>query len=291
MNATPLESPKETFNSEGQGIRGHLKLVCALDSRRIPILREQSFRAPIHLSKPHLDQGTLVLNVVNPTAGLLQDDRILQDVSVETGGRLLLTTPSASRAHRVREGWAEVRQFFHVAPGAFLEVLPEMFIPQSGAAYRQDTRIQVEPGGSLLFFENIAPGRLASGESFKYAQLDWRTDVFLGADFLARERYRIEPDSAAVRSLRRRFSNAYYGSLLAIDTRLTPDLDCWKAILNLQSEILWIGVSNLHSSGAWSLKWLSNSAVQTRFAQDKIRSFLYSATKAAAPDLRRVCGR
>ena len=69
--------------SEGQGIRGHLRLVCGPDSRGLPSLREQSFRAPIHLSKPHLDAGTLVVNVVNPTAGLLQDDRIHQDAYVE----------------------------------------------------------------------------------------------------------------------------------------------------------------------------------------------------------------
>jgi urease accessory protein len=121
--------------SEGRGIRGHLRLVCGPDSRGFSSLREQSFRAPIHLSKPHLDAETLVVNVVNPTAGLLQDDRIEQDVRVKQGASLLLTSPSASRAHRVRTGWAEVSQHFHVAAGAALEVLPETFIPQAGASF------------------------------------------------------------------------------------------------------------------------------------------------------------
>ncbi|NBV85963.1 MAG: hypothetical protein EBS01_06815, partial [Verrucomicrobia bacterium] len=86
------------------GVQGHLRLVCECDLRGVSILREQSFRAPVHLSKPHWEEGTLVLNVVNPTAGLLQDDRIRQSVEVRRDARLLLTMPGAARAHRVRKG-------------------------------------------------------------------------------------------------------------------------------------------------------------------------------------------
>src|SRR5215207_8034190 len=57
-------------------VTGHLDILCAVDAEGRSHLRHQSFRAPIHLSKPHLDEGTLVVNVVNPTAGLLAGDRV-----------------------------------------------------------------------------------------------------------------------------------------------------------------------------------------------------------------------
>ena len=44
----------------------------------------------MHLSKPHHDAETLVLNVVNPTAGLLEGDEIDCRVDVQSGARLLL---------------------------------------------------------------------------------------------------------------------------------------------------------------------------------------------------------
>jgi urease accessory protein UreH len=44
------------------------------------------------LSKPHDDSDTLVVNVVNATAGLLAGDRIECHVEVETGASLLLTS-------------------------------------------------------------------------------------------------------------------------------------------------------------------------------------------------------
>src|SRR3954462_2484072 len=112
------------------GLSGHLELVCAVDAGGRGYVREQAFSGPIHLGKPHLDEDVLVVNVANPTAGLFAGDRIRYRIVVESGARLLLTAPSASRAHCIAEGDAQVEQEFRVAAGAWLESWPEMFIPQ-----------------------------------------------------------------------------------------------------------------------------------------------------------------
>ena len=123
--------------SSARGLHGHLRLVCAADEQGQTYLREQSFCAPVHLSKPYRDEDTLVVNIVNPTAGLLSGDRVHYDVAVESGARVLLTAPSASRAHRIVEGDARMTQEYRVAAGGWLESWPEIFIPQGGARYRQ----------------------------------------------------------------------------------------------------------------------------------------------------------
>jgi urease accessory protein len=57
----------------------------------------------------------------------------------------------------------------------------------------------------LLFFESLAPGRVASGESFAYTELEWATDVRCDTVLVARERYRLTPEGEAVRTLRSAF--------------------------------------------------------------------------------------
>ena len=283
--------PSPAPTSEGRGIRGHLHLVCAPDSRGVPILRKQSFRAPIHLSKPHWDAETLVVNLINPTAGLLEDDRIEMGVTVLNGARLLLTSPSASRAHRVRNGWAEVIQDFRVQSSGFLEVLPEMFIPQAGAVYRQRTTLNVDEGAELLFFESLAPGRVASGEIFQYTSLNWDTELRVGGQHLIWERYQIEPGSPTLTGLQRVFPTAYYGSLIAVSTKLGCADSCWETLRALQSANVWIGHSPLAYPGAWSIKWITSDARSLRATQNEIRRVLYASLGCGMPDLRRIAGR
>ena len=143
--------------SEGRGLAGHLELVCDLDSRGRTRLRHQSFRAPFHLSKPHHADGALVLNVVNPTAGLLEGDRLRSEVRVENGARLVLTTPSANRVHTMRGGTAESGQTFRVESGGSLEVWPELLIPQRGARYTQKNGRRTGTRSRVPLFRDACP--------------------------------------------------------------------------------------------------------------------------------------
>ena len=266
---------------------GHLHIVCSADERGRSYLSAQSFRAPIHLSKPHLDAGVLVVNVVNPTAGLLAGDRIDCRVAVERGAALSLTTPGASRAHRMKQGHAAVTQEMRVATGAWLECWPELFIPQSGARYRQATRIDVEEGGEVLFFESLAPGRVASGEAFAFTELTWEMDIFAGDVQAVRERYRLRPGEEAVQALRRVFENAYYASCFAISPRLTRESPCWPAIHALHSAEAWIGCGAL-ASGGWTVKIVAAGSVALRRTLAAVRQELHAALGRREPSLRRA---
>jgi urease accessory protein len=269
-----------------RGLSGHLELVCAADAAGRSHLRHQSFCAPMHLSKPHHDEGVLVVNVVNPTAGLLEGDRIECRVSVESGAALLLTTPSAVRAHRMTHGCAELRQELRVARGAWLENWPELFIPQGGTCYRQTTKIFVEDGGELLFFESLAPGRVASGEAFAFTSLEWATMIWYDSIPVARECYRLTPDGEAVRALRRQFDTAYYASCFVLSPRLRPEHDCWQQIHALQTPAVWIGCGRL-ARGGWVVKCVADGSIALRRALRAVRRELYAALGRREPALRR----
>ena len=269
-----------------RGLSGHLELICAPDGRGVSTLRHQSFRAPMHISKPHHDAGMLVVNVVNPTAGFLDGDRVECRIEVEAGGRLVLTTPSASRAHRMRDGFAELRQELRVANGGFLEFWPELFIPQGGACFRQKTMLEVEEGGELLFFESLAPGRVAAGESFAFRELEWETDVRLAGSSIARERYRIRPGEESVRTLRRVFPDAYYASGFVVSGKLTDKHPCWRRLHDLQTQEAWIGCGRL-ASGGWVIKMLAAGSVELRRMLQAVRVEIYAALGQVMPSVRR----
>ncbi|MDB6152409.1 MAG: Urease accessory protein UreD [Chthoniobacteraceae bacterium] len=270
-----------------RGLHGHLELICALDSGGRSYLRHQSFQAPMHLSKPHLDEGVLVVNMVNPTAGLLAGDRIRLKADVESGARLLLTTPSAARAHRMLADYAEVTQEFSVAAGGWLENLPELFIPQAGSRYRQRTVIRVEKGGDLLFFETLAPGRVASGESFQYDWLDWETDLFHGDQLIARECYKLSPGNESLVPMRALFPNAYYASCFFVTEQLGADHPCWASIHALHTQEVWVGCGAL-KSGGWTIKIVAAGSILLRRTLALVRKLLYTALGRALPSLRRA---
>ena len=274
--------------SDAAGVAGHLELVCDLDARGRTRLRHQSFRAPVHLSKPYHEGSTLVLNVVNPTAGFLDGDRLRCEVQVEHGARLLLTTPGASRVHTMRGGFVEVSQRFHVESGGSLEVWPELLIPQRGARYRQRTEIDLDAGAELLFFETLAPGRVAMGEVFAFEEMRWATDVRVQGRLIARERYRLAPGEGSLDALRRRFPTAYYASAFvaapALAARTAAD---WDGLLALQGEDAWLGINAL-AGGAWALKIVAADSLVFRRTLHAARRAIHDALGRPPPGLRRA---
>ncbi len=264
-------------------MNGHLHLVCGFGGDGIPCLKQQSFRAPFHLSKPHVDEGALVVNVVNPTAGMFDGDDLDLDVRVEKGAHLALTTPSASRVFQSRTGnAARMRQRFLVEEDGALEFLPEPLIPHKGSVYEQSTEIRVETGGTLLFFEWLAPGRVASGEVFEFGSIAWNADVWQGGVLSVREQYRLSPDDTSLAPLTSLFPTTHYLGCFACGLESFPS----EQVEALQSESCHLGWSAL-AGGGWAIKSLCENALTTRKLMSKLRHLLHAAMGRKPPALGR----
>lgn len=238
----------------------------------------------MHLSKPYFDGETLLVNVVNPTAGLFSGDSVESSVEVEGLARVLLTSPSACRVHRATKDFASVVQSFTVRSGGFLEVFPELFIPQAGARYRQSTTVDVEEGGRIILLEAIAPGRVASGEVFEFEQLEWETHVRLQRRSVIRERFQLTPSTAALAAARRQIPDFYLANAFAVGLELSGEIV--SAISNLHGRREWIGASRLVKDG-WSIRIVAQDACELRRIIAEVRRLLYSAMNCMPPSLRR----
>lgn len=273
-------------NVTNTALSGHLQLRCETRADGTPYISKQSFRAPIHLSKSHSDAGWVIQTIVNPTAGFFDGDLLESDIEVAGGARLVLSTPSASRVYPTRSG-APARNFqkFSVGENSALEWIPEPFIPHAGAGYFQKTDIHLDPGASLLFFDWIAPGRVAKGETFAYKHLRWELDLHAAEKLVARERYDLDPANHSLEALKAKFPAAHYLSIYTagLFSKHFPA----AALDELTGDDVYLGHGPLGDHGH-VIRALCRDSLAARKLLEKLRTLLYEAAEIPAPKLGRI---
>ena len=247
---------------------GHLSLRAAVRAHGRTVLAAQSFRAPYHISKPYWDADTRVLlvQVVNPTAGILSGDRLESAIAVDRNAALLVTAPSASRVFQMRDGAAECRQHFSVAAGGWLEVMPEPLVPHRGSRYRQITTVEVEPGGELFFVDQLMPGRVGHGEAWGWNRLCLELTVRVNGGLVLRER--LDQSGEELRALAELAGSGpaacFANAILIAPGEAGGATPPWRTELGtLHRDGLWLGTSTLREGG-WSIKLVAPDAMRLR---------------------------
>lgn len=199
--------------------------------------------------------GGTLLHLHNLSGGVLGGDQLAVEIDVGPSARVQLTTTGATRIYRSRsEDTEPARQHctVRIQAGGLLEYLPDQLIPFAGSRYQQVTRIEMEQDAGLFWWETIAPGRLARGESFAYELLQLQTDIVAAGQPIACERFKLEPQRAAMASPLRLGSYRYHTSFFLC--RIGLPAARWQALereltelalrLTRADEIVW-GVSTL----------------------------------------------
>ena len=268
---------------------GHLSLRAAVRDAGRTVLAAQSFRAPFHLSKPYWDEEArvLIVQVVNPTAGILAGDRLESAIAVEAGAALLVTTPSASRIFKMEDGGsAESRQHFRVEAGGWLEVAPEPLVPHRGSRFRQMTTVDVAPGGALFFVDQLQPGRVGHDEAWLWDRLCLELTVRLGGELVLRER--LDQAGADLRALAELAGSGPKACLANAILISTGTDEPWRAELSqLHRDGLWLGVSALRRGG-WSLRLVAPDSVKLRAGLKDVRRILARHYPRLAGDTRKL---
>lgn len=269
---------------------GHLSLRAEVRGNGQTVLSAQSFRAPFHLSKPYWDGHALIVQVVNPTAGILAGDRLESAISVGSGAAVLITSPSASRVFKMREGEAECRQSFTVEAGGWLEFMPEPLVLHRGSRYRQRTEIDVALGGDLFFVDLLMPGRIARGETWAWDKLRLELTLRVGGELILRERLdQSGPELKALAALAGAGESACFANLVMISPRLKT-VEGWQAaIIALHGDGIWVGLSQLRGEcGGWSMKLIAPDNIGLRKTLKCVRQILVGSLPRLASDPRKL---
>ncbi|HEY4363555.1 MAG TPA: urease accessory protein UreD [Bryobacteraceae bacterium] len=204
-----------------------------------------------------LPSGSLV-HLHNVSGGVLAGDRLTLDVEVAAGASAQITTTGATRLYRHRQGAgdSEQRARFSVGDGAMLEYLPDIVIPYAGSRHVQRTEFRLGTGGTLFWWEILAPGRLAAGERFAFERLRIQAGIYAGERSVLREDYVLEPRKKDLSSTARMGEYSHTASLCAVQTGRPAAFwrtleDGWNQIARDRTQpgrTVW-GASTLASDG------------------------------------------
>ncbi len=121
---------------------------------------------PVRLMPPfELDGETAaLLYLINLTAGLLDGDGHLLQVTARAGTHAVVTGQSATRVHPALESYATQQWDVTVEEDACLVVLPGPTIPYQGCRYFQRGRVELAPTARLIWGDLWMAGRYARGD-------------------------------------------------------------------------------------------------------------------------------
>lgn len=172
---TPPELKEWRLAADPAGRIGGVRLELSADAAgtRLGACYQQ---VPLRVVPPFrfgLEQPAL-LYLLNPTAGLLDGDAQLVELSAGSGSRAVVVGQSATRIHPSIQGFATQQWHVRVATGAVLVVLPGPAIPFQGSRYYQRVMVDLAAGAHLVWGDVWVSGRYARGvhsERFRFETL------------------------------------------------------------------------------------------------------------------------
>jgi urease accessory protein len=201
--------------------------------------------------------GETLAHVHNLSGGILDTDSLSWQVDVGPRAQAQVTSTGATRVYRSRSPGSRASQSMRmsVASDAYLEYLPDQLIPFAGSRFDQTARVEIERGGSLIWWDRVAPGREASGEVFRFESLTSHFELIAEGQPIAIERWALTPLIQRLDSMVRLGPFRHFASCYVC--RAGEPASYWRSFESQMqtiaeqlssSEILW-GVTSLRAHG------------------------------------------
>ena len=132
------------------------------------------------------------LYLINMTAGLMDGDAHVIEVTARSGARAMITGQSATRVHPALAGFATQQWRVDVEDDACLVVLPGPAIPYRGCRYFQRGRVALAPRARLIWGDIWLAGRYERGalsERFEFERIVQDFAVHRAERLVYRERF------------------------------------------------------------------------------------------------------
>lgn len=148
---------------------------------------------PFALESRSHSQSVALLYLINLTAGLMDGDAHLIEITARSGVSAVVTGQSATRIHPALASHATQQWAVTVEDDACLVVLPGPAIPFRNARYHQRGRIELAPGGRLIWGDVWLAGRYDRGalsERFVFDRIVQDVEFRRGGRLIYRDRFR-----------------------------------------------------------------------------------------------------
>lgn len=151
-------------------------------------------QVPIRLMPPLPidDEPAALVYLITLTAGLMDGDAHLLELTARAGTRSVVTGQSATRVHPALKSHATQQWAVEVEDDACLVVLPGPTIPYAGCRYYQRGRVRLAPTARLIWGDLWMAGRYERGplsERFAFERIVQDFAVHRGDDLVYRDRF------------------------------------------------------------------------------------------------------
>jgi urease accessory protein len=171
-----------------------------------------------------VDGCMALVHLHNLSGGILGGDQLTLVIQVDAGAAAQVTSTGATRVYRRRPGLRAASQTTYITVGeaGLLEYLPDLLIPYAQAQYHQTTQIVLEQDAGLFYWDVIAPGRQAHGETFAYDWLRLDLDIIAAGLPVLSERALLEPAFRPLTSPARLGPYGYFGAFYICRAGVEP---------------------------------------------------------------------
>ena len=152
-------------------------------------------QVPVRLMPPFVfdAEPASLLYLINLTAGLMDGDGHLIEITARAGTRAVVTGQSATRVHPAVASYATQQWAVEVEDDACLVVLPGPTIPFRGSRYFQRGRVELAPRARLIWGDIWLAGRYDRGElseRFQFERIVQDFEVRRAGRLVYRDRFR-----------------------------------------------------------------------------------------------------
>lgn len=136
------------------------------------IITQQFCRVPLLIQRPLYLEESLppmaFVYILSPSGGILQGDCYHIDITLSNNAVSHITTQGATRIYKMEDNFGT--QIINIVQeeGTYLEYIPDQVIPYANSKFYQVVNLNIHDNATMIYSELLAPGRVASGESFQY---------------------------------------------------------------------------------------------------------------------------
>jgi urease accessory protein len=181
------------------------------------------------------EAGEALVHLHNVSGGIVAGDALRLEVKLERNAQAQVTSTGATRVYRSHRATASQTTTVQIGAGALLEYLPDAIIPFSGSSFRQSSDFELTEGAGLIWWETLAAGRIAHGESFAFENFAAETSIRSPNRPLVLERYSLSPKLQEMQSPARMGSFLYSAVLYVC--RVDENTARWAALEGRLSEL------------------------------------------------------
>jgi urease accessory protein len=155
--------------------------------------------SPLRLLNPRNHGGAAWIYAASLGGGLVDGDDVSLDVTVGPGAAAMLSTQASTKVYHAQQTprGTSYELDASVSTGGLLAILPDPVVGFASSIYRQEQRIRLQPGASLVFMDCLSSGRRASGERWRFARYSSRLEVHLGGRLIVLDSTALEADDSA----------------------------------------------------------------------------------------------